>query len=75
MKKATKTSATSLKTTNHKRSSVIARTMYNTKTRELTVEFNNGSVYSYDRVSPVSYNRISTARSVGSAFNKWLNNR
>jgi hypothetical protein len=50
-------------------SSMIQSSKYDTNTLELSVTFNNGSVYNYQGVVESDYNAFVTGESTGAAFN------
>jgi hypothetical protein len=50
-------------------SSMIQSSTYDTNTLELSVTFNNGSVYNYQGVIESDYNEFVTGESTGAAFN------
>lgn len=50
-------------------STAVASLRFNYALQRLTVEFENGNVYEYLDVPPDVYRQVSTASSVGKAFN------
>ena len=50
-------------------SSQISKLSYNTARRQLLVEFSNGDVYRYYRVSSIAFGSLVCADSVGKYFN------
>ena len=55
---------------NEIKSSNIKKTVYDTETKKLVVEFNNGFKYEYDDVPHQLYTSFRSAESQGNFFNK-----
>ena len=55
---------------NEIKSSNIKKTEYDTETKKLVVEFNNGFKYEYDEVPHQIYTSFRVAKSQGSFFSK-----
>jgi len=53
-------------------SSMIQSSKYDTNTLELSVTFNNGSIYNYQGVVESDYNAFVTGESVGASFNEHI---
>lgn len=51
-------------------SSNIKLAVYNTETEELTITFNNGSIYVYDKVPWAKFTKLRMAESQGKFFNE-----
>ena len=54
---------------NEIQSSNVKKTEYDTETKKLVVEFNNGSLYEYDEVPHQVYTQFRMAQSQGNFFN------
>lgn len=54
---------------NEIKSSNLAKTIYDTETKSLIVEFNNGTMYEYENVPHQIYTRLRMSESQGKFFN------
>ena len=52
------------------KSSNLKSAVYNTESEELTVTFNNGSIYIYDKVPWAKFTKFRMAESQGKFFNE-----
>lgn len=52
------------------KSSNLKSAVYNTESEELTVTFNNGSIYIYDKVPWTKFTKFRMAESQGKFFNE-----
>lgn len=52
------------------KSSNLKSAVYNTESEELTVTFNNGSIYIYDKVPWTKFTKFRMAESQGKYFNE-----
>lgn len=56
-------------------SSNISQVYYHREQKQLYVEFNSGSMYTYDNVSYYRYRQLMQAESKGQYFSKFIRNK
>jgi hypothetical protein len=57
---------------NHTGSSMIQSSAYDPTTKELSVTFNNGAIYTYQMVSESDYQEFVNSESIGKGFNQHI---
>ncbi len=73
-RRTTRATGTKLKAKTRK-SAVANKTLYNASANELIVEFNNGEIYKFNRVTPATYRKLNRAKSFGSALSRLVTNK